>query len=235
MKRALWILVLAAGLLAGGGAGFAQAPPSLTGAFSVEGLLFELSLFLPGGGGPPGGQQQGGPQQGGQQQGGQQQGGPQRAPFRIERDPALFLASDQVDALLPVMRDLKASPFPTPSRAKAIQAKVDSILTRGQKAAWDKTRKDLEKAQADAQARSGTQSQGQAGGQGGGFRNFSSMTPEQQKELLDRLPEEQRRAFQERMKSMEAEAKLSPAERRARQIDRFIAQLEARRAELKKA
>jgi hypothetical protein len=214
---AVLIVVLAAGLLAGGGAAVAQAPPSLTGGFSVEGLLFELSLFVPGGGG------QGAPQQGGQQ----------RSPFRIERDPALFFTSDQIDALLPVMRDLKASPFPTPSRAKALQAKVDAVLSKSQKAAWDRTRKDLEKAQADAQARSG--SQGQAGGQGGGFRNFSSMTPEQQKELLDRMPEEQRRAFQERMKGMEAEAKLSPPERRARQIDRFIAQLEARRAELKKA
>ena len=53
--------------------------------------------------------------------------------------------------------------------------------------------------------------------------------------ILDRMPEEQRRAFQERMKGIEAEARLSPAERRARQVDRFIAQLEARRAELKKA
>lgn len=153
--------------------------------------------------------------------GGGGQGGQQRAPFRIERDPALFLTPDQIDALLPVMKDLKASPFPTPSRAKAIQAKVDAVLSKAQKAAWDRTRKDLEKTQ--------------AGGQGGGFRNFSSMTPEQQKELLDRMPAEQRRAFQERVKSMEAEAKLPPAERRARQVDRFIAQLEARRAELKKA
>ena len=222
MKRAVFFAVLAAGFLAGGASAFAQQPPSITGGFSVEGLMFELSLFMPAGQGGGGAGGTGGGAPGGARQG---------SSFRITRDPALFLTADQVDRILPIMRDLKASPFPTPSRAKTIQAGVDEVLTKAQKAAWAKTQKDLEKAQSEAQGRTGSQ----AGGQGGGFRNFSSMTPEQQKELLDRLPEDQRRAFQDRVKAMEAEAKLTPAQRRARQIDRFIAQLEQRRAELKKA
>ena len=60
------------------------------------------------------------------------------------------------------------------------------------------------------------------------------MTPEEQKQLLDRLPEDQRKAFQERMKAAQAEAKLTPEQRRLRQIDRFIKELEDRAAELKK-
>jgi hypothetical protein len=204
MKRALFLSVVAAGILAGGAVAVAQQPPSLTGGFSVEGLVFELSLFMPAG---------------------------QGAAPRITRDPALFLTGEQIDKILPIMRDLKASPFPTPSRAKTIRAGVDAVLSKAQKGSWEKAQKDLAKARADAQASAGSQ----PGGQAGGFRNFSSMTPEQQKELLQRLPEDQRKAFQDRMKAVEADGKLSPEQRRVRLIDRFIGQLEERRAELGKA
>jgi hypothetical protein len=201
---ALPALVLA-GLLAGGSAASAQQPPSLQGGFSVEKLLFELALFMP------------------ERQGGVvRQGGP--AP-RFPRDPALLLTGEQIAKILPIMSDLKASAFPTPSRAKTIQTGVDGVLTKAQKAAWEKLQKDLEKVQASAP--------GESGGQGGG-RNFASMTPEEQKQLLDRLPEDQRKAFQERMKAAQAEAKLTPEQRRVRQIDRFIKELEDRAAELKK-
>jgi flagellum-specific peptidoglycan hydrolase FlgJ len=143
----------------------------------------------------------------------------------VPRDPALFLTGDQIAKILPIMNDLKASAFPTPSRAKTIQAGVDGVLTKAQKAAWEKLQKDLEKARADAPARQGAQ----------GGRNFAAMTPEEQKQLLDRLPEDQRKAFQERMKAAQAEAKLTPEQRRLRQIERFIKELEDRAAELKKA
>jgi hypothetical protein len=206
---ALPALVLA-GLLAGGSAASAQQPPSLQGGFSVEKLLFELALFMP------------------ERQGGVvRQGGP--AP-RFPRDPALLLTGEQIAKILPIMSDLKASAFPTPSRAKTIQTGVDGVLTKAQKAAWEKLQKDLEKVQASAQGQSGGQGQGDRGG----GRNFASMTPEEQKQLLDRLPEDQRKAFQERMKAAQAEAKLTPEQRRVRQIDRFIKELEDRAAELKK-
>jgi hypothetical protein len=207
-KSALPALLLT-GLLAGGSTAAAQQPfPPAQGGFSVEGLLFELSLFMP--------ERQGGTAR---------QGAP--SPFRFERDPALSLTGEQIAKILPIMNDLKAKPFPTPSRAKTIQAGVDGVLTKAQKAAWDKLQKDLEKARADAPARQGAQ-----GAQGG--RNFAAMTPEEQKQLLDRLPEDQRKAFQERMKAAQAEAKLTPEQRRLRQIERFIKELEDRAAELKK-
>jgi hypothetical protein len=224
-------LVLA-GLLAGGSAASAQQPPSLQGGFSVEKLLFELSLFMPErqgapgafGGGGAGGGGMGGGAGGTARQGGA--GGGQGAPFHFNRDPALSLTGDQIAKILPIMNDLKASAFPTPSRAKTIQAGVDGVLTKAQKAGWDKLLKDLEKARGDSQGQGGQ-------GQGGG-RNFATMTPEEQKQLLDRLPEDQRKAFQERMKAAQAEAKLTPEQRRVRQIDRFIKELEDRAAELKK-
>ena len=204
--------LLLAGLLAGGSTAAAQQPfPPTQGGFSVEGLLFELSLFMP--------ERQGGAAR---------QGAP--SPFHFNRDPALSLTGEQIAKILPIMNDLKAKPFPTPSRAKTIQAGVDGVLTKAQKAAWDKLQKDLEKARADAPARQGAQ--GAQGAQGG--RNFAAMTPEEQKQLLDRLPEDQRKAFQERMKAAQAEAKLTPEQRRLRQIDRFIKELEDRAAELKK-
>lgn len=214
---------LLAGLLFGGSAAFAQQIPSLQGGFTVEKLLFELSVFMPQRQGGSGGA--GGPQAPAAQGAAPAQRGTQ---FRLTRDPALFLTGDQIAALLPIMKDLKASPFPTPSRAKTIQASVDGVLTKAQKAGWEKTMKDLEKAQASAQ--------GQSGGQGGqgGFRNFATMTPEEQKQLLDRLPEDQRKAFQDRMKAAQADAKLTPEQRRVRQIDRFIQELEDRAAEIKK-
>ena len=201
--------LLLAGLLAGGSTAAAQQPfPPTQGGFSVEGLLFELSLFMP--------ERQGGAAR---------QGAP--SPFHFNRDPALSLTGEQIAKILPIMNDLKAKPFPTPSRAKTIQAGVDGVLTKAQKAAWDKLQKDLEKARGDSQGQGGQ-------GQGGG-RNFATMTPEEQKQLLDRLPEDQRKAFQERMKAAQAEAKLTPEQRRLRQIERFIKELEDRAAELKKA
>jgi hypothetical protein len=198
--------LLLAGLLAGGSTAAAQQPfPPTQGGFSVEGLLFELSLFMP--------ERQGGAAR---------QGAP--SPFHFNRDPALSLTGEQIAKILPIMNDLKAKPFPTPSRAKTIQAGVDGALTKAQKAAWEKLQKDLEKARADAPARQGAQ----------GGRNFAAMTPEEQKQLLDRLPEDQRKAFQERMKAAQAEAKLTPEQRRVRQIERFVKELEDRAAELKK-
>jgi hypothetical protein len=225
---ALPALVLA-GLLAGGSAASAQQPPSLQGGFSVEKLLFELALFMPERQGAPGAFGGGGGTGGGGTGGGGAQAR-QGAPFHFNRDPALLLTGEQIAKILPIMNDLKASAFPTPSRAKSIQAGVDGVLTKAQKAAWDKLQNDLEKVQASAPGESGGQGQG---GQGGG-RNFASMTPEEQKQLLDRLPEDQRKAFQERMKAAQAEAKLTPEQRRVRQIDRFIKELEDRAAELKK-
>jgi hypothetical protein len=217
--------VLLAGLLFGGSTAVAQQIPSLQGGFSVEKLLFELSMFMPQRQGAPGTSGAGGPQAPAAQGAAPTQRGTQ---FRLTRDPALFLTGDQIAALLPIMKDLKASPFPTPSRAKTIQAALDGVLTKAQKAGWERTMKDLEKAQASAQ--------GQSGGQGGqgGFRNFATMTPEEQKQMLDRLPEDQRKAFQDRMKAAQAEAKLTPEQRRVRQIDRFIQELEDRAAEIRK-
>jgi hypothetical protein len=183
-------------------------PTAQTG-FGVENLLMELSLFMPeqyagfrGGFGRPGapggaaaGAQPGSGQQGTQQQGEQQ--GPQgtqagqrpgRANFpEFKRDAKLMLTAQQVDVLLPVLQDLRKTPFPTPSQAKKVTTTVDATLTKQQKDAYDKYAKERDKALEEMrkqfQSRAGTQcTQGAQGAQG----QRQQMDPaELRKQMLD--------------------------------------------------
>lgn len=98
----------------------------------------------------------------------------------FQRDPKLFLTAKQVDALVPMLKDLQQNPFPTPGKAKQAQATLDSALTKQQKDAWDKYVKQRDKAmeqlrQQFANRQGGTSGQGGTG-QGSGAQGSTGRT-----------------------------------------------------------
>jgi hypothetical protein len=209
-KRNLVAAAVAAGLVIAAASVGAQAngTPAPREGFNVENLLMELSLFMPeqyasfrGFGGPGGqgrpdgtapGTQPGAGQQGTQQQGAQAGQRPGRANFpEFKRDAKLMLTAQQVDALLPVIQDLRKAPFPTPSQAKKVTTTVDATLTKQQKDAYDKYVKERDKALEEMRkqfpARTGTQgAQGTQGGQGPAQGQRPQRDPaELRKQMLD--------------------------------------------------
>jgi hypothetical protein len=212
-KRNVVAAAVAAGLLIAAASAGAQAAgaPAPSQGFSVENLLMELTLFMPeqyasfrgfggpgrtggsaGFGGTAPGAQSGQDQQGAQ--GGQRPGGVRFPEFT--RDPKLMLTAQQVDALLPVLQELRKAPFPTPSQAKKVTATVEATLTKQQKDAYDKYAKERDKALEEMRkqfaARSGTQGgqgaqgQGAQGSQGPAQGQRPQMDPaELRKQMLD--------------------------------------------------
>jgi hypothetical protein len=216
-KRMFITAAVVAGFVIAAASAGAQAtgtPTAQTG-FGVENLLMELSLFMPeqyagfrGGFGRPGAP--GGAAAGAQPGSGQQaapqgtQQGPQgtqagqrpgRANFpEFKRDAKLMLTAKQVDVLLPVLQDLRKTPFPTPSQAKKVTTTVDATLTKQQKDAYDKYAKERDKALEEMrkqfQSRAGTQgtqgAQGAQGGQGPAQGQRQQMDPaELRTQMLD--------------------------------------------------
>jgi hypothetical protein len=180
-----------AALIFGAAAAGGQAAGGLFGAqsgFSVENVVSELDGFLPEGTYAPPGRlgraavvAQGG--QGGQagsaaaqQQGGQAggQGAARLAAIMREiptfkRDPKLFLTAKQVDAVVPALQELRANPFPTPGKAKQVQAAIDAALTKQQRDAWAGYVKERDRAiEKIRQEFTAQRSAGGTGGQGGG-------------------------------------------------------------------
>jgi hypothetical protein len=166
----LLLAAVSAGAQAGGGT------PAPRSGFSIEGLIMELSSFLPEeyarlrvGPGGPGGPGPGAPPA--QGPGAGQPGGRFNLP-RFQRDAKLMLTAAQVDALLPVLQDLQKTPFPTPSQAKKVTATVDGTLTKQQKDAFDAYARERDKAidelRKQYQSRGGAAQggQGSPGGQG---------------------------------------------------------------------
>ena len=155
----------------GAGSGLPSAPPSGAGGgfggaaqgFNSQTLVFELSLFLPqdalgrafgaGGRGAYGNSGKGGarPEAGGAGGttggGGAAGGGAQVSrdrPARFVRNPRLFLTKAQVDSLLPVLVELRNNAMPSPSKARRIEAEIDTILTKAQKSEYADWRKAME-------------------------------------------------------------------------------------------
>ncbi len=225
MNRVLAIAAVA--FVLSGAAGFAQSSsgPGQTPVpgFSVEGMLAELSIFLPENlagfsrgarQGPAAAGQQGGA---GQQAG--QQGG-QRGGFSIQRDPKLFFTAQEVNTLVPLLQALRDNPFPTPSGAKKLQATVDGILTAEQKSARDAFHDQRVKAAAERQQNDGGQN-------GGGFANLRNMTPDERQRFLQTLPPETRQRIEARLKQEGGTGpQLTPIQRRQLFIDNFIQSLQ---------
>ncbi len=247
MRTSTKAKALAAAVLLAGAGGFAQTSPAPGGGpgpvqgFSVPGLVFELSLFLPegalfagrarsasGGQGASGGQAaQGAGQQEAQ---GQNGAGPSASPgggyAPVKRDPALFLSASQVDSLTPIMQGLWKNPFPTPAGARALEATIDGILNPGQKAERDAFR--AERAKRTAQAGAG----GAGGGQGF-FSRLQSMSEPERQAFLQNLPPDARERILQRLKEGGAAApRLTPFQQRQRAIEALLAALQARKKEL---
>jgi hypothetical protein len=195
--------------------------------FRVETLLMQLSSFLPeeyarlrsgldGQAGPngPGGPAQGAPRQGAQGPGaprqgaqdGQRQGGFSLPQFK--RDPKLMLTATQVDALLPVLQDLRKTPFPTPSQAKKVTTTVNATLTKQQKDAYDAYAKERDKAIEEIRKQIQSRPQGAQGGQGSaqGGQGAQGQGAQGQGEQTQR--------------------QMDPAELRKRMLDAFIRNLQ---------
>jgi len=159
------ILVLAV-LAAGRAAVSAQAVPG-PGAqrgFSSQVLIAQLSLYLPEEATRAMYRGLGGPNAGGPGGAAGSRAFPQ---IQFTRDPALFLAKDQIAKLLPILQALRDAPLPTPSRAKQVQAEVDAQLTAGQKAEWAEFQKKMQARIEEFRQRmaaSGGGSQGMTGG-----------------------------------------------------------------------
>jgi hypothetical protein len=207
------VLVIAA-------AAWAQAPGpggTPTQGFTVEGLISQISLYLPedsfqGFGGFDRAAQPGTGAQGSGQQDTARQN--LRQLFQFERDPKLFLTREQIAKLLPVFQALRQNPLPTPSKAKQIQADVDAILSVAQKAEYTRYQKQMEKAFEEIRkqfAASAAGSSGQAGN--GAFAN--------------RDAQGQGANGQDRQG-----AQLTPTERRQRELDAFIKVLLDRQKQL---
>ncbi len=172
---------------AGGGAGGGVGMLGLLGSqsgFSAENVISELSEFLPEGTwtlslGRGGGQGQAGQGQAGQtgtqqRQGTNAQGGNNRfatamSSFPVfKRDAKLYLTAKQVDALMPVLQDLQASPYPTPGKAKQHQATLDGTLSKQQKDAWAAYVKERDKAVEQLRKQFASQQGAAAGGAAAG-------------------------------------------------------------------
>ena len=52
------------------------------------------------------------------------------------RDPKLFLTKDQVDRLLPLLATLRDNAIPSPSKARQIEAELNTIITKEQRAEY---------------------------------------------------------------------------------------------------
>jgi len=145
---ALALFATLVGVLPSTAQGFGS--PGAAGAqgFNSQTLVFELSLFLPqealgkafgaGGRGSPG--RPGSGTAAGQQG---QAGNSQRPTSQFVRDPKLFLTKDQIDRLLPILKALKDNPMPSPSKARQIEADIDTIITKAQKAEYADWRKEM--------------------------------------------------------------------------------------------
>jgi hypothetical protein len=219
-KHAIMLAIL--GCIVAGTAAWAQssAPGGMTAAqgFNVALLTSQLSLYLPEDatramysdfGGRAGGT---GQAQGDQAPAGQAQRGQQRMQNLFTRDPQLFLTRDQIARLLPILITLKENPLPTPSRAKQVQADVDSLLTVAQKAEYERFRKTVEdliqRGREPATFGYRQQAGDGAGGQGGG------------------------QSQQAQRGGPGTGARMTPMERRQRQLDAFIKVLQSRQKEL---
>jgi hypothetical protein len=175
----LWMVGLLVGLLAAFPLAAQAQGPSLLEGFTVEGTALMIAAFIPADLGPPGGggapQARGGVPQapgGGGQGGAVWTGGAEAAGggetrFRIVdlaiKDEKLYLTRGQVERLLPILQDMKQSVFPSPSKARKLQAAIDEVLTREQKAAWQKLVAEMDKARQSAQAQGGTGGERQDG------------------------------------------------------------------------
>ena len=169
----LALLVAAQPLAAqsGAGSGMPSAPPSGAGGgfggttqgFNSQTLVFELSLFLPqdalgkafgaggrasyGNSGKGGARPEAGGAGGTTGGGGAGGGGAQVSrdrPARFARNPRLFLTKAQVDSLLPVLVELRNNAMPSPSKARRVEAEIDTILTKAQKSEYADWRKAME-------------------------------------------------------------------------------------------
>ena len=147
--------------------------------FSSQTLVLELSLFLPEeivaealGPGPRPGSAGAAPGPAAANQG--RSGtigtpGSRRFPaLDFKRDPRLYLSKSQIELLKPLLRALEVNPMPSPSKARAIQAEVDSILTGDQKKAYADWRKAMAKFREDMRNRFAANSRGSAGPSGPG-------------------------------------------------------------------
>jgi hypothetical protein len=187
--------------------------------FTSTALVLELSILLP---------QEAmrrGPAQAAPGQAPPGQTAPRRAPTGGQlgprgglpaRDPKLFLTKDQADRLAPVLRGLRENPMPSPAKARRIEAEVASILTADQKAEIKRFRD----AFAEARRRPAAEGPGQRMGP-----DLQSMSEEQRKDFIESLPPEQRQRLEERMRQSGANPRLSPLERRQRQLDLFLGAL----------
>jgi hypothetical protein len=215
MKAPRFSILLLVGLLATAGTTFAQMTGGqLRAGFSVESLIGQISLYLPteatqgmysglGRGGSGGGAGQ----TAGQTQGTARPGaGGFRALFQFARDEKLFLTKDQLGKVLAVFVTLKASPMPTPSTAREIQASIDTILTAAQKAEFVDYQKQLQKAIDQLRQQYAANGGSGAGGQTG-QSGQTSQTGQQRSG---------------------ANAASTPLERRQREVDQFIKVLEDR-------
>jgi hypothetical protein len=248
MRRYVPVLVVTAALMLAGAAAWAQAPgpgAAPNQGFTVEVLLTQLSLYLPeestqglggfgrgfgGQGGARAGTQggQAGAQAGGQgtTQGTQGSGGQARQNFRqlfqYTRDAKLYMTKDQIAKLIPILQDLRANPLPTPSKARAVQASVDAILSVAQKAEYADYQKQMQKAIDEIRkqfaASNGSAGGGQANaGQGGGQAGATDQ------------PGGQAGAGGGQARQG---AQLTPTERRQRELDAFIKVLQDRQKQV---
>jgi hypothetical protein len=251
MRIRSFSIVVTAFALASPFAARAQQPPVPTAGFNAETLVTELSLFLPGdinllgGAGRAAGQQAGaaartGGQQGsgaaqgapgaaqgapGAAQGGQRAAGAAANQFRIEKDPKLAFTQDQIAKLIPVFEGLKTNPMPSPTSAKKIQSTVDSVLTKAQKAGIEDARKAREEMIKQFQTRlqqagAAGGAAGAAAGQGGQFRQGTAAGQ-------GGADAQGGAAGQAGAGAQGARPQqLTPAERRARFVEAFLAALQ---------
>jgi hypothetical protein len=97
-----------------------QRPPGMEKrGFDVRGVINELSLFLP------------------QELTAAMTGGPQGAPAGLARDEKLFLTSEQIGKIVPLLTSLKDNLDPRKaSKANEIQKNMEAALTDAQKAEY---------------------------------------------------------------------------------------------------
>ncbi len=195
MKRHAFVLLAGLALIVAAAPAGAQTPGGMMmQGFNVQTLITQLSLYLPEDStrGMYAGRGQG-TQAGQGAPAGQASAGGRRFPqMQFTRDPKLFLTKEQIAALLPILLDLKANPMPTPSKARTVQASVDTVLTVAQKAEYADFQKQVQKMIADFRAQMAAnggaagsgQSAGAAGnGQGGaGAGGGSQMAPLQRRQ-----------------------------------------------------
>jgi hypothetical protein len=247
MRRYAFAVAVMAALLLAGTAAWAQAPGpgAVAQGFTVETLLAQISLYLPpestqglggfgrGFGGQGGGQAggQGGAQGSGQgsaqgttTQGAGGQGARSfRQLFQYTRDPKLYLTREQIAKLIPILQDLRANPLPTPSKAKAVQASVDALLSVAQKAEYADYQKQMQKAIDEIRKQFAAAGGGQAGSTGGqGGTSGQGGTGQAGGGQAGAVGGQGGRQG----------AQLTPTERRQRELDAFIKVLQDRQKQV---